>query len=92
MSEQPLVRLTKWNRSREMYSLYDETRGNKETHALSTENCLRQVQEERQMIIKEEGSKDEDRQEGAGVKTFLTKTLLAEVWVLSCRSVGLRNV
>ena len=25
--------------------LYDETQGNKETQALSTENCLRQVQE-----------------------------------------------
>ena len=35
------------------------------------------------MIIKEEGSKDEDRQEGAGVKTFLTKTFLAEVWVFA---------
>ena len=35
------------------------------------------------MIIKEERSKDEDRQEGAGVKTFLTKTFLAEVWVFA---------
>ena len=27
--------------------LYDETQGNNETQALSTENCLRQVQENR---------------------------------------------
>ena len=27
--------------------LYDETQGNKETQALSTENCLRQVQANR---------------------------------------------
>ena len=27
--------------------LYDETKGNKERQALSTENCLRQVQEDR---------------------------------------------
>ena len=41
--------------------LYDETQGNNEIQALSTENCLRQVQENRQIIIKEEGSKEEDR-------------------------------
>ena len=48
--------------------LYDETQGNRETQALSTENCLRQMQEDRQIIIKEEGSKEEDRQEEADVK------------------------
>ena len=47
--------------------LYDETKGNNETQALSAENCLRQVQENRQLIIKEEGSK-EDGQEEADVK------------------------
>ena len=30
--------------------------------------CLRQVQENRQIIIKEEGSKEEDEQEEADVK------------------------
>ena len=49
---------------------YDVTQGNDETQALSTENCLRQVQENRQIIIKEEGSKEEDRQEEADVKIF----------------------
>ena len=49
--------------------LYDETQGNKETQALSTEKFLRQVQENRQIIIKEEGSKEEDRHE-ADVKKF----------------------
>ena len=49
-------------------NLYDKTQGNKETQAFSTENCLRQVQENRQIIIKEEGSKEEDRQEQADVK------------------------
>ena len=37
--------------------LYDKTQGNKETQALLTENCLRQVQENRETIIKEEASK-----------------------------------
>ena len=48
--------------------LYDETQGNNETQVLSTENCLRQVQENRHIIIKEEGNKEEDRQEEADVK------------------------
>ena len=48
--------------------LYDETQGNKETQALSTENCLRQVQKNRQIIIKEAGSKKGGRQEEADVK------------------------
>ena len=48
--------------------LYDETQGNYETQALSTTTkILRQVQENRQIIIKEEGSK-EGRQEEADVK------------------------
>ena len=42
--------------------LYDETQGNNETQVLSIENCLCQVQEDRQIIIKEEGSKEDDRQ------------------------------
>jgi len=48
--------------------LYDEKKGNNETQALSAENCLRLVQGKRQIIIKEEGSKEEDRQEEADVK------------------------
>ena len=48
--------------------LYDETQGNKETQVLSTENWLRQVQENWQIIIKEEGSKKDGRQEDADVK------------------------
>ena len=43
--------------------LYDEAQGNDETQPLSTENCLRQVQEKQT-----EGSKEEDRQEEADVK------------------------
>ena len=39
--------------------------------ALSIENCLRQVQENRHIIIKEEGSKEEDRQEEADVKIIV---------------------
>ena len=38
--------------------------------ALSTENCLRQMQE-KLIITKEEGSKEEDRQEEDGVMFFL---------------------
>ena len=34
--------------------LNDETEGNNETQALATENCLRQVQEGRSIIMKEE--------------------------------------
>ena len=44
--------------------LYDETQGNKETLVLLTENYLLQVQEDRWLIIKEEGNKEE-RQDGA---------------------------
>ena len=53
--------------------LYDETQGNNETRALSTENCLRQVQENRQITIKQEGSKEEERQEEVDVKKNLKK-------------------
>ena len=42
-----------------------KTQGNYETQALSTENCLLQVQEDRRITIKEEGSKEDDGQEGA---------------------------
>ena len=49
--------------------LYNVTQGNKETQALSTENCLCQMQE-KYRIIKEEGSKGEDRQEEADVNIF----------------------
>ena len=59
--------------------LYDETQGNKETQALSTENFLRQVQENRQIIIKEEGSKEEDRQEEADVKNLFVKNGYADI-------------
>ena len=40
--------------------LYDVTHGKNETQALSTENCLRQMQEKLIIIIKEEGSKEEE--------------------------------
>ena len=43
-----------------MYSPIRQTQRKKETQALSTENRLRQVQE-KYIIIKEEGSKEEDR-------------------------------
>ena len=43
--------------------LYDVTQGNNETQ----ENCLRRMQE-KQIIIKEEGIKEADRQEEADVK------------------------
>ena len=49
--------------------MYSPIRRNKEIRALSTENCLRQVQENRQ--IKQEGSKEEDRQEEADVFFFV---------------------
>ena len=48
--------------------LYDITQGNKEIQALSAENFLRQVQENRQIIINEEGSKKDGRQDEADVK------------------------
>ena len=47
MSEQLLMRFTKQNRSREMYSSIRRSTRNNETQALSTENCLLQVQEHR---------------------------------------------
>ena len=53
--------------------LYNETQGNKETQVLSTENWLRQVQENWQIIIKEEGSKKDGRQEDADVKSNMKK-------------------
>ena len=70
MSEQLLVRLKTTDRTilGKCIHLYEETQGNNETQALSTEKCLRQVQESRQIIIKEEGSKEEDRQEESDVK------------------------
>ena len=46
---------------------------------LSTENCLHQVQENRQIIIKEKGSKEEDRQEEADVKMFFVKNGYADL-------------
>ena len=46
--------------------------------ALSTENCLRQVQESRHIIIKEEGSKEEDRQKEADVK-IIVKNVYADL-------------
>ena len=49
--------------------LYDETQGNTSTF---DKNCLRQVQQ-KWIIIKEEGSKEEDRQEEGDVKIFLLR-------------------
>ena len=68
MNEQLLVRLTKLIELGKWIHLYNESKGNKEIQVLSTENCLRQVQENRHIIIKEEGNKEEDRQEEADVK------------------------
>ena len=48
--------------------LCDEKQGNNETQALLKDNYLRQVQEKRQIIIKEKGSKEGNRQEEADVK------------------------
>ena len=79
MSEQLLVRLTKLIELGKCIHLYDETQGNNETQALSAENCLRLVQGKRQIIIKEEGSKEEDRQEEADVKRFFVKDLYADL-------------
>ena len=45
MSEQLLVRLTKLIELGKCIHLYDETQENNEAQALSTENCLGQVQE-----------------------------------------------
>ena len=67
MSEQLLVLLTKMIEQIQG-NVFTYTTKHKETQALSTENCLRQVQENRQIIIKEERSKEEDRQEEAYVK------------------------
>ena len=62
-----------------MYScLHDVTQGNNKTQVLSTENCLRQVQENRQIIIKEEGSK-EDEHEEANVKKKKVKNGYADL-------------
>ena len=43
---------------------------------LSTQNCLYQVQEDRWITIKEEGRKEEDRQEEADLKRKEEKSLL----------------
>ena len=79
MSEQLLVRLKKPDRTNlgKCIHLYDETQGSNETQALSTKNCLRQVQE-KQIIIKEEGSK-EDEQEEANVKKKKVKNGYADL-------------
>ena len=54
-----------------MYSpIRRNTRGEGGGGALSTGNCLRQVQENRQIIIKE-GSKKDGRQEEADVKKIV---------------------
>ena len=59
--------------------LYDETKGNKETQALSAEHCLRQVQENKQIIINEEGSKEEERQEDASVNQKKKKRIYTQI-------------
>ena len=55
----------KENRSREMYS---PIRSDTRKHKLSTEIFPVQVQEDTQIIVKEEGRKEEDRQERDDVK------------------------
>ena len=50
---------------------YTMNQENNETQVLSTENCLYQLQEDRWITIKEEGSKEEDRQEEADVKIIV---------------------
>ena len=67
MSEQLLVRLTKLIEQNEG-NVFTYTTKHKETPALLTENCLRQVQQK--YIIIKEGNKEEDRQEEADVKRF----------------------
>ena len=47
----------------------------KDTQALWTENCLHQVQENRQIIIKEEGNKKDGKQEEADVKKILSECI-----------------
>ena len=48
--------------------IYDETQGNNETQALSTKKeSFFRCKKNRQIIIKEDGSKEEDRQEEADV-------------------------
>ena len=79
MSEQLLVRLTKLIELGKCIHLYDEIQGNKETQVLSTENSLRQMRENRQLIIKEEGSKEEDRQEEADLKTVFVKNVYVDL-------------
>ena len=59
--------------------LYDETQWNNETQALSTENCLRQVQENRQIIINEKGSKEEDRPEDVIKMTKIRRFLSGQI-------------
>ena len=56
-----------------MYSPIRLTQGNEETQALLTENCHCQMQEKLIIIIKEEGSKEEDRQEEADVKKIVLR-------------------
>ena len=49
---------------------------------LSAEHCLRQVQENKQIIINEEGSKEEERQEDASVIfifLFFVKNVYADL-------------
>ena len=61
MSEQLLMRLSKWNSSREMYSPIRRHITIKTSSAFDSWS-LSGV-EEREKIIKEEGCKEEDRQE-----------------------------
>ena len=62
-------------------NVFTYTKKHKETRkqALSTEKCLRQVLENRQIIIKEEGSKEEDRQEESDVKKEIVKNVYADL-------------
>ena len=56
---------------------------NNETQVLSTENCLYQLQEDRWITIKEEGSKEEDRQEGADFFFYVKNVLLLCICLLA---------
>ena len=62
-------------------NVFTYTTKHKETtkQALSTEKCLRQVQENRQIIIKKEGRKEEDRQEESDVKKEIVKNVYADL-------------
>ena len=77
MSEQLLVRLTKLIELGKCIYLYDETQGKKEASAF--EKKLSSSGAKKKLIIKEEGSKEGDRQEEADVKTPFVKNGYADL-------------